>query len=81
MTLTPEQFNKIALKEDLDKLATKEELHQVKDDLLNVMDLMMTKLDRIDSNSTSNQVAHDRFEQRITKLENHSDLRTYIRNA
>jgi len=45
------------------------------------MDSIVKKLDNIENNFLSNQIAHDRFEQRITKLEKNSTLRTYIRNA
>ena len=69
MTLTPEQFNKIALKEDLKDLATKKEMNEKFDEVFTVMDSIVKKLDNIENNFLSNQIAHDRFEQRITKLE------------
>lgn len=69
MTITPEQFSKIVLKEDLEELATKKEISELKDELLTVMDTIVKKLDKMDHGFMSNQVAHDRFEHRITKLE------------
>lgn len=69
MTITPEQFNKIVLKEDLEEFVTKKEIKELKEELLTVMDTIVKKLDKMDHSSVSNQVAHDRFEHRITKLE------------
>lgn len=65
MTLTPEQFNKIAMKEDLKNLATKDDINRV----LTAVDSMVTKQTKFDQELTSNQAAHDRFDKRINKLE------------
>jgi len=69
MTLSAEQFNKLATKEDLKNFATKDELKILKNELLDVMDAIIKKLDNMEYSYISNQVAHDRFETRITKLE------------
>ena len=45
MTLTPEQFNKLATKEDLQDFATKTELTEVKSEILGAVDAVMVKLD------------------------------------
>lgn len=47
MTLTPEQFNRLALKEDLKDFATKDELKLMKDEILTSNDKLMKKLDDI----------------------------------
>jgi len=60
MTLTPEQFNKLATKDDLNNfkqeikgsMVTKQEFH-------NVMDVVIKKLDDIEHAFVSNQAAHN----------------------
>lgn len=74
MTLTPKQFNKIALKEDLKDFATKDELKLMKDEILRSNDKLMKKLDNIEHAFVSNQAAHDRFEKRLTRIEKHLSL-------
>lgn len=74
MTLTPEQFNKIALKEDLKNFATKEEMNKKFDQVLTAVDSVVKKLNNIEHAFVSNLVAHDRFEKRITKVEKHLEL-------
>jgi hypothetical protein len=69
MVLTPDQFNQLALKEDLKNLATKEEVRYFKDEVLTAVDKVVKKLDNIEVELASNLMAHDRFEKRITKLE------------
>ena len=67
MTLSLKQFNKLATKEEMDNfrqeiagsMVTKQEFH-------NIMDAAIKKLDNIEHNFFSNQVAHDRFEKRIS---------------
>ena len=75
MTLTPEQFNKLATKDDLSSfkqeikgsMVTKQEFH-------NVMDVVIKKLDNIEHAFVSNQAAHDRFEGRLERIEKHLGL-------
>jgi len=75
MTLTPEQFNKLATKDDLSSfkqeikgsMVTKQEFH-------NVMDVVIKKLDDIEHAFVSNQAAHDRFESRLERIEKHLGL-------
>ncbi len=69
MTISPEQFNKIAMKEDLEKFYTKAEMDDKFDKVLTAIDGLAKKVDNISHEFVSNQVAHDRFETRITKLE------------
>jgi len=76
MTLTPEQFNKLATKDDLSSfkqeikgsMVTKQEFH-------NVMDVVIKKLDDIEHAFVSNQAAHDRFENRLERIEKHLGLK------
>jgi len=75
MTLTPEQFNKIALKEDVSRVEDKlDKLIDTVDSLVNSMDSQKKKLDNIEHAFVSNQAAHDRFEKRLTRLEKHLEL-------
>ncbi len=70
MALTPEQFN---------KLATKEELREVKNDTAEIKEnvqKLLTSIDGLSKNVSdiehafvSNIAAHDRFEERIIRLE------------
>jgi hypothetical protein len=80
MTITPEQFNKIALKQDLVDLEERlEQKFASKEDIRNItqtLDYVVKKLDKIDSEQTANLAAHDRMqattenhEIRIEKLE------------
>ena len=71
MSLTPEQFNKLATKEDLKNFVTKDEMQNVKSDILGAVDAVMVKLDNIEHAFVSNLAAHDRFEERISRLENY----------
>lgn len=70
MTLTPEQFNKLATKEDLKNFHTKDEMEQKFDQVLTAIDGLAHKLDKQEMDFVSNIAAHDRFEERITKVEN-----------
>ncbi len=78
MSLTAEQFNKLATKEDLKDLATKTELTEVKSEILGAVDAVMVKLDNIEHAFVSNLAAHDRFEKRITRIEKHLQLSTML---
>ena len=59
MTLTPEQFNKLATKEDLKDFVKKTELAEAKSEILGAVDAVMHKLDDIEHAFVSNQAAHD----------------------
>ncbi|MDD4610580.1 MAG: hypothetical protein PHU73_01295 [Patescibacteria group bacterium] len=77
MTLTPEQFNKLATKEDLKNYATRDETNEKFDQVLTAVDAVMHKLDIIEHAFVSNQAAHDRFEQRISNIEQHLGINPY----
>ena len=73
MTLTPEQFNYLANKDDLNELeskirsdmATKEDV----DKILSAIDSFAKKTEDAEIEQTANIGAHDRFEKRLTNLE------------
>lgn len=58
MTLTPEQFNKLALKEDLKDFATKNEMNEKFDKVLAATDAIKKKFDNIEHAFVSNLAAH-----------------------
>lgn len=70
MTLTPEQFNKLAMKDDLKDFATKEELKEMKNEILTTLDGIAKNFKDHQEEHTFNIAAHDRFEERIAKVEN-----------
>jgi len=74
MTLTPEQFNKLATKEDLKDFVRKAELTEAKSEILSAVDAVMHKLDDIEHAFVSNQAAHDRFESWLERIEKHLGL-------
>ncbi len=77
--ITPEQFNKLALNEDLSEV--KQDVKEVKENMRTVMstlDVMNKTLTKIDTELTANTSAHDRFQ---TKLDNHEERITIIEKA
>jgi outer membrane murein-binding lipoprotein Lpp len=71
MPLTPEEFNQLATKDDLNQLRF--EFQEIKSDIrdiLTAVDNLAKKVDNMNSEFAANQSAHDRFETRITALEN-----------
>jgi len=78
MTLTPEQFNKIALKEDLKDFAKSAEIQQMKNEILASNDKLSKKIDNIEHAFVSNLAAPDRFEKRLTRIENHLELSSIV---
>jgi len=76
MTLTPEQFNKLATKKDLEKVEDKVDvLAENMSTLLTSVDGLAKKLDDIEHAFVSNQAAHDRFENRLERIEKHLGLK------
>ena len=69
MALTPEQFNKIATKEDLKELkremATKEDINKI----LTAVDGIAKKHQDFETEFVSNIGAHDRFEEKFIKTD------------
>ena len=74
MTLTPEQFNKLATKEDLKNLKERVASRKDMDNVLAAVDSVVKKLDDIEHVFVSNLAAHDRFEKRIARIEEHLSL-------
>lgn len=74
MTLSPEQFNKLVTKDDLKDYPARNELNEKFDQVLNAVDHVSKKLDDIEHAFVSNQAAHDRFEKRIARIEEHLKL-------
>jgi len=70
MTITPEQFNKLATKDDLKDFVTKEEFNKKTDQILYAVDGIAKNFQDHKIEHIANQAAHDRFEERITELEN-----------
>lgn len=66
--LSPEQFNKIVLKEDLDKILDAK-FDEKLTPLVNAIDSLVKVVSDLKSEFASNVVAHDRFETRVTHLE------------
>ena len=73
MTLSPKQFNKIAMKDDLDEV--KRDVKEIKSDvkrMLGAVEAIATEHRKFDQELAANIGAHDRFEARISKLESAS---------
>jgi septal ring factor EnvC (AmiA/AmiB activator) len=78
MTISPEQFNKLATKDDQGKI--KNEVAEIKSDvksLISAVDGLAKNVQDIEHAFVSNQAAHDRFEKRISKIESHLGLNPY----
>ena len=76
MTLTPEQFNKLALKSDLDK--NTEEINIISkkmDKMLDALDSMAKNLENRKAEDASNQAAHDRIQADINEIRTHAGLK------
>ena len=70
MSLTPEQFSKIALQKDLEEL--KGDVKLLSDNvskILSAVDGITKQYDDYKTEHVANIAAHDRFEVRIKKLE------------
>ncbi len=67
MTLTPEQFNKLATKDDLKELVTKGYLDKKIDKVLTAVDKITKKYDDHNTEHVSNVAAHDRMQGEINE--------------
>lgn len=72
--LSPEQFNKIALKVDTDRISAdlgdfKTEMREFRSEVLKAIDGLAKVVNDSKSESAANLGAHDRFETRINHLE------------
>jgi peptidoglycan hydrolase CwlO-like protein len=76
MTLTFEQFNQLATKDDLSGI--KEHISDMDnkvDLMINSVDGLAKKINDFHAEMASNQAAHDRFENRFTRIKNHLSLK------
>lgn len=71
MTLTPEQFNILATKDDVKEaiLASEERITKKIDRILTAVDGIAKQHNDFKTELVANQGAHDRFEERIKGLE------------
>lgn len=70
MPLTPEQFAKITTKDEFNELrADVKKMDGKIDKLLDAVEGVATRHKNFELEMTSNQAAHDRFEERIKNLE------------
>ena len=74
MTLTPEQFNLLATKEDLKNFPTKDEMNEKFDQVLTAIDGLAKSVKDMKEEQVFNIAAHDRFEERITRVEKKINL-------
>ena len=77
MTITPEQFNKIALKEDV-RVIVQEELAPMKKDVAKIMttlDAMNKTLTDCETEDTAHTSSHGRIQ---TTLDNHEERITVL---
>ncbi|MEA3464087.1 MAG: hypothetical protein U9R14_03370 [Patescibacteria group bacterium] len=69
MPITPEQFNKIATKDDLkelkEEMAAKEDINKI----LTAVDGIAKQHEDFKAELTANQGAHDRFEEKFIKTD------------
>lgn len=73
MSLTPEQFDKLVTKDYLNEILnerfggipTKEDFRGI----VNTLDYIVKKLDKIDTEQTANIAAHDRFTENVNNLD------------
>ncbi len=72
MTLTPEQFNLLVTKDEFKRGLedAKEEIKMEIGKVLTVVDTIAKEYEDHKTEHLSNQAAHDRFEERVEKLEN-----------
>lgn len=67
MTLTPEQFNLLATKDDLKKFVTKDEFNNKMDQIITAVDNLSKKYENHGDEHVANIGAHDRMEADIEK--------------
>lgn len=71
MALTPEQFNKLVTKEEHEEL--KNDVKEIKENvskILTAVDCIVKKFEDHEIEHISNQAEHDRFEEKFVKIEN-----------
>lgn len=78
MSLTPEQFNLLATKDDIKDFVTKDDLQEVKNDILSAIDGLAKNVKDMKEEQAFNMATHDRFEERISKVETGLKLKSAI---
>jgi len=80
MTLTPEQFNILATKDDVKKeiLESEERIREDINRVLTAVDGLAKKTENVETEQTANLGAHDRYEKRLTNIEGHLNLKPAI---
>lgn len=75
MTITAQQFNKIALKEDVLRLEDQiKEINKRISQTFDLVDGLAYRTNNLECDFVANQSAHDRFEGRLNRLEKGLDL-------
>ncbi len=75
MTITAQQFNQIALKEDVLRLEDQiKEINKRISQTFDLVDGLAYKANNLECDFAANQSAHDRFEGRLNRLEKGLDL-------
>lgn len=71
MTLTPEQFDKIALKSDFDRLEKRvDEIAEGNSKIIEAVEGLTTLVKAALEEQTANVAAHDRMQEQLDKHEN-----------
>jgi len=68
MTISPEQFNKLATKEDLKDFATKDHLDNKIGEVLNAVDGIAKRFDTIETEFKADKIAHDRIQEDVDNI-------------
>lgn len=82
MTLSPEQFNKLATKKDLENFVTKEEFQAGLDSKFNqvmtVLDRIVNDIQEMKNAQALNQAAHDRFNDNFVIIKNKLEIEEIV---
>jgi len=76
MTISPEQFNKLATKEDLKDFVTKDHLDDKIDEVLNSVDGIAKRFDTIETEFKMDKIAHDRIQKDVDNIKERLELKT-----
>ncbi|MEI7620038.1 MAG: hypothetical protein WCJ57_00525 [Candidatus Falkowbacteria bacterium] len=75
ITLSAQQFNKLALREDILELKNQiDSINKRIDRTFDLLDGLAYKTNNLECDFAANQSAHDRFEGRISRTEKHLEL-------
>ncbi|MDP3900060.1 MAG: hypothetical protein Q8Q23_03190 [bacterium] len=68
----------LSIEDKLSGMLTKEEFEEKTNEIISIMDGFAKKVENVEIEQTSNIQAHDRFEERITKVEKQLDLKPIV---